>query len=73
MAVKQHKNLNMKFTDEDWALLNILQEVYDLDKTNLVRNALRHILKSRPVFEIEPQRGKFVAPAAEAALRPTVN
>ncbi len=62
------KNLNMKFTEEDWEVLSALRDVYTLDQTNLVRNALRHVLKTRPTFEIEPQRGKFVAPAAEVAL-----
>jgi hypothetical protein len=67
------KNLNMKFTDEDWEILATLRDVYALDQTNLVRNALRHVLKTRPTFEIEPQRGKFVVPAAEVALCPAMN
>ena len=52
--------------------MNELKKVYDLDQTNLIRNALRHVLKTQPVFEIKPQSGKFVAHAAEAALSPAV-
>ncbi|HNB53739.1 MAG TPA: hypothetical protein PK530_17455 [Anaerolineales bacterium] len=67
-----YKNINMKFSEEDWQVLNELKKVYDLDQTNLIRNALRHVLKTQPVFEIKPQSGKFVAHAAEAALSPAV-
>ena len=66
-----YKNINMKFSDEDWQVLDELKKVYGLDQTNLIRNALRHVLKTQPVFEIRPQSGKFIAHAVEAALSPT--
>lgn len=66
-----YKNINMKFNEEDWQVLNELTKIYDLGQTDLIRNALRHVLKTQPVFEIKPQSGKFIAHAVEVALSPT--
>lgn len=66
------KNLNMKFTAEDWEVMNMLREMYGMDNSNLVRTALRHILKTRPVFEIVPNQGKLGAHAVEAPLSQSI-
>jgi len=52
---KETKNLNMKFTDEDWVVLDALCVMYGgMDKTNMVRQALRHVLKTKPKFVLAP-------------------
>lgn len=56
MEGKKIKNINMKFTEDDWRVLNELREVYGgLDRTDVVRKALRHMLKTKPKFVIGPR------------------
>jgi hypothetical protein len=56
MDKKQVRNLNMKFTDEDWEVVDALCALYGgMDKTNMVRQSLRHILKTRPKFILAPR------------------
>jgi len=52
---KTIKNLNMKFTDDDWLVLDTLCAMYGgIDKTNMVRQALRHVLKTKPKIVLGP-------------------
>jgi len=56
---KQIKNLNMKFTEDDWRVLDTLCAMYgNMDKTNMVRQALRHVLKTKPKFVLAPTEAK---------------
>ena len=56
---KQIKNLNMKFTEDDWKVLDSLCAMYgNMDKTNMVRQALRHVLKTKPKFVLAPTETK---------------
>lgn len=50
---------NMKFTEEDWEVLNTLCAMYgNMDKTSVVRRALRHMLKTKPKFVLAPTEAK---------------
>lgn len=53
---EKDKNLNIRFTKEDWQVLNDLCEMYGgMDKTNMIRQALRHVLKTKPKFVLSPK------------------
>lgn len=55
MEEKKIKNLNMKFTEDDWGVLDKLCAMYGMDKTNMVRQSLRNTLKTRPEFVLSPR------------------
>lgn len=56
---KAEGSITMKFTKEDWEVINALCAMYgDIDKTNMVRQALRHVLKTKPKFVLAPTEGK---------------
>ena len=49
------KNLNIRFSDEDWEVINTLCKLYGgMDKASMVRQSLRHILKTKPKFVVAP-------------------
>ena len=50
------KNLQLKLMDGDKEILNTLCAMYGgLDRTDVVRKALRHMLKTKPKFVIGPR------------------
>lgn len=49
------KYLQVRLTDEDDAVLDRLTEIYQIDRSALVRFALSHVLTTRPTFNIVPQ------------------
>lgn len=56
---EKDKNLNIRFTKADWKVLDELCELYGgIDRTRMIRQSVRHILKTRPKFVLAPKEGK---------------
>lgn len=49
------KYLHIRLTEEDEAVVSQLTGIYQLDRTMLIRLAIRHILETRPTFKVVPQ------------------
>lgn len=48
-------SMTMKMTEEDFSILEALCEMYAADKTDIVRKAIRHMLKTKPrSFSVTP-------------------
>lgn len=43
-------NLNVRFLDDDWAILDELKDVYGIEQTRIVKHALRHLLATKPAL-----------------------
>jgi hypothetical protein len=48
------KHLHMRLTEEDEAVLSQLTEIYQMERSAIVRFSLEHVLNTRPTFKIVP-------------------
>ena len=49
------KYLQVRLTEDDEAMIDRLTEMYQIDRSALVRFSLSHVLSTRPTFNIVPQ------------------
>jgi Fe-S cluster assembly ATPase SufC len=53
MAKESSKVFQMRLNEEDAAIMDELTELYDVDRSSLVRHALAYISKTKPTFMVE--------------------